>query len=339
MESGVLPYSVFTYDNTQNGMFGDGLPRIMSDPQKATNSAWRLLFDNASLSGVPMYLIDRAKVEPKDGRWEVVPGKIWYRIGGGLNNEPVLEVIRIEGSSEALIATVRLSEASMDDETSIPMARPDDGQSGTQAKQTAHGMAMLASAINIAFRDAARNFDTGITIPNIKRLYAWNMQYHPDDSVKGDMRVKARGSSVLLVREIQAQNLIMVLNLAATNPVMQQIVRIPQLMRQLFRALQVTGTDAVMTDEEIDAHMQRMQEEQGPSEAEIRMQVEQMKAETQIQIAEMQLKTEVVKAAATQGVAIQKIAADLRSAELGILSKERMQAAEIAVKERYGEGL
>ena len=41
--------------------------------------------------------------------------------------------------------------------------------------RTAMGMAMLMNAVNVVFRRVVKNFDDDMTMPNISRLYDWNM--------------------------------------------------------------------------------------------------------------------------------------------------------------------
>ena len=152
------------------------------------------------------------------------------------------------------------------------------------------------------------------------------------------MQVSARGSSVLLVRELQAQNLLMILNLAATNPLLGKLIRVPALARRLFQALQLSKDEAVLTEEEIK---QLEQEEAGQPdpETESKLQLEQMKLDNALRVAEMQMQTEVLRLATQQEMSVEKIAADLEKVRVQMQSKERLMAAEIAHKDRHGSGL
>ncbi len=60
-------------------------------------------------------------------------------------------------------------------------------------------------------------FDACITEPHIRRYYAWLMQYGEDPDEKGDFQIVARGSTALVERDIQSQEMVTVLQLCL-NP-------------------------------------------------------------------------------------------------------------------------
>ena len=60
-------YSIFRLDPQAAGLGGDGIPTMMRDPQAALNAAWRMTIENGSLSGVPMFILDRGAIRPADG--------------------------------------------------------------------------------------------------------------------------------------------------------------------------------------------------------------------------------------------------------------------------------
>ena len=63
----------------------------------------------------------------------------------------------------------------------------------------------------------ARTFDDYITEPHIRRYYRYLLQYGEDDSEKGDFQINARGSSALVERSLQAQEMAQLLS-ASLNP-------------------------------------------------------------------------------------------------------------------------
>jgi len=329
-------YSVFTFSESDSTLFGRGIPSMIRDPQSALNASYRLMLDNAAISGKPMYVINRDGLKPADKDWRIKPGKVFYRTGP-LDEGPAIEIVQIEGRTENLQGIMDTSLKFVDDESRLPLIA--QGDQGDGARQTAHGMTLLVSAVNITFQSAARRFDDQLTIPTIRRLYDWNMMYGTKESIKGDNEVRALGSSVLLLRELQAQNMMMILNLVAGNPDVAMMVRIPEVAKQLFRALQIDEDSIVLGE----AELQRAQEEaaanQPPSPEQIKMQMEQMKLQAQYEIEKMRLQAEMVKLATQQETTIQKISADLQKAKIETASKERLFAAETAIKARYGEGI
>ena len=83
LELNTAAYSVFRLDPSEASIFGFGMPSIIRDPQSATNAGFRMMMDNAGLSGMPMFVVDRDMVEPEDGDWAIAPGKIWLKTGCG----------------------------------------------------------------------------------------------------------------------------------------------------------------------------------------------------------------------------------------------------------------
>ena len=111
----------------------------------------------------------------------------------------------IPAQQEVYQAVIELCLRFVDLETNISMLA--SGEQGATSK-TAGGMSLLMNSVNVVFRRVVKNFDDGITTPAITRAYYYLMQFSNKEEIKGDYGVQARGSSVLLVREIQAQNLL-----------------------------------------------------------------------------------------------------------------------------------
>ena len=324
-----LPYSVFQLDESTAGFFTQGLPEKLRDGQAALNAAWRLLMNNAALSGVPVYIVDDKAVTPNQGdSIDIEPGKTYRRIGPSTENDAI-EVVQIAGNTTEIIAIIDKALDLMNDETNLPLVA--QGDQGAHAKQTAHGMSLLVAAVNIVFKFAARNWDNQITVPNLRRLYHWNMQFDPDPGLKGDMEVSARGASHLLVKEVMAQNLMMLINLTGTSEILSTIFKIPDMARKLVQALHLPADDIVSTDEEIEAERKAAAENAPPSPEEIKLQAEQIKAETAKYVADKDFETEVVKASGQEDREREKTEAQERMADKKLESEEDRFFAEQAL--------
>ena len=238
-------------------MFGFGVPYLMRDSQKAINGAWRMTMNNAALSAQPQVVVDTSRVEPADGSWTFESGKVWLLKGAAVPGagDP-FQTFNIPNNQAELMAIINMARQFADDETSLPVIeqRGDEGQS--HVTRTALGMAMLMNAVNVVFRRVVKNFDDQMTVPNITRMFDWNMQFSRKDNIKGDFEVDARGSSVLLVREIQAQNLMVMASTFTNHPVLGPMTKAAPLYRQTVAAYGLTPDDIVMTEEEIKAAQQ-----------------------------------------------------------------------------------
>ena len=338
LDSGELPYSVFRIDPDELGIFGQGIPALMEHGQGSINAAWRMIMENGGMAGVPMVIIDRSQIEPDDGSddYSIAPKKVWKRKRGTVKDAvPAIEVVTIEINTEALERIVSLIQHQINEETSLPLIS--QGEQSAKMTQTAHGMSLLTNAANVIFKNSARSFDQELLITCLRRLYHWNMQFHPDNKIKGDMRIVPLGSSVLLLRELQGQNLLMIVQMAGSNPMFQQIVRMPEMFRKLMNALQIPKDDVVVSDDEFKKLREAM--EQAPSPEEIKAQIEMAKLEVQREIAGMQFRTEVLRQAGNEKTTTAKLLADLDKTKLSLESNERLKAAEFAVKERHGTGI
>lgn len=346
LESGDLPYSVFRIDPTANNLIGSpGVPRMLRDPQKSLNAAWRMTMESAALTGVPMFVIDRMRVSPAVGNdWTIGPGKAWIsKTGfGPVEGGPPIQEVPITGDLNALLAVVNLSRQFMEEESSLPLIAQGQGDQGAAGgKQTAHGMTLLANAVNTVFRDAASQFDQDITIPNMQRLYEWNMLLTDDETVKGDMEIKALGSSVLLVNEIVSQNMLMLMNLVVGNPDAFPMLKFEDMVRLWFKTMRLEKYDLVRSEPEIEKLRQEAaaQEPQPDPADTIKLQIAQMTAEKEAHIAQLQFQTEILKLANQEKISIATIQSSLEKVSIQSRSKERLFMAEAGLKERHGEGI
>jgi hypothetical protein len=77
---------------------------------------------------------------------------------------------------------------------------------GQTMNETAQATSGRLSLITVSIKDVVKNFDT-FTEGILRGLYAWNMEFNPRKDIKGDFKVKARGVSSLVMKEIRMQAL------------------------------------------------------------------------------------------------------------------------------------
>ena len=344
VDNGPLPYSVFRMDPTENTVIGgEGIPAMVRDPQSSLNAAWRMALENGGLQGVGMFLVDTLRVEPAGDPtdYAIEPKKVW-KVKTGLSSNAAEDPIRqvsIGGNPSFLLNLIDVSRKHLDDESSLPLIA--QGDPGTGARQTAHGLTILQAAMNIQFKDAARGFDDDITIPNMTRLYEWNMTHSDDESVKGDMRCKARGSSVLLMNEILSQNILMLLNLTATHQEALAMVKMGELVRLWFKTLRLERHGLLKTDEEIKEEAEARAEQPAPADPVIegKKELAGIEHESKMAILQAQMQVEVLKLSNKENMTTAQIEAMLEKTRLTLRSKERANMAEFAIKEKHGTGI
>lgn len=355
LDSNDVVYSVFSLEEDENSPFGFGLPYLMRDPQAVLNAAQRMMMDNMGLSTGPQIVVNDKIIEPVDGDWKLKPRKVW-RIKNSENPaDHAFRTYNIDAHQAELANVIELARRAIDEETSMPQIA--QGEQGSGVTKTAQGMALLMNSANVIFRGSVKNFDDNVTVPMLQRFYDWNMQFNPKDEIKGDYEVDARGSSVLMVREMMAQNLIMIANLFGDHPVYGEWLKHSDLMRAIFRAHMIPADEITKTEREYKADMKAKEGQIDPM-----MAIEQMKAEekekdrelerekidAQIQVANLEAEVRRYVADTNYDALMNRLAEELnmdRDALDAKLSeqrenreaKERALAVEAAMKERTGD--
>lgn len=241
LDTGDLPYDVFVWEKVDLSPFGVGIPYLMRYAQRTINAAWRALLDNMGVSAGPQIVMSR-EVTPVDGRYEITGRKLWTMEPGG-DVDKAFRVYEVPSRQNELTGIIRLAMEFADSETALPMIAQGDANS---APDTVGVTNLLMNASNTVQKRIARQFDDSITKPHLKRYYDWHMQYDPDDSIKGDMEVSARGSTALVQRDIRNQSIDLVVA-AATHPVFGAFVEPEKLFRVYLESKSITP-DSVMKD-------------------------------------------------------------------------------------------
>lgn len=159
------------------------------------------------------------------------------------------------------------------------------------AAGTASGMSMLMGAANIVLKDLLSSWDNGVSQPVFEGFYHWNMRYNPDQDIKGDFNVDARGASSLIAKEVRAQQLQQFL-VATNNPDDRVLVNRKKAVREWANCLEMA--DVMHTDDEIEAQAKSPEAQQ---QAQL-MQMQQQLAMAELQGRGMKLMAEAERAAA-----------------------------------------
>jgi hypothetical protein len=338
LDSGECLYSVWTLEKDDASIFGYGLPYILRHPQKALNAAWRMMLDNAGLSTGPQIVINTEQIEPADGSgdYTLAPRKVWRR-KGGTPNVPAFEVYNIDSHQAELAGIIEMASAFIDQDSNMPMVA--QGEQGTNVTQTAHGMSLLMNSANVVFRRLIKNWDDDITTPCIRRMYDWNMQFSPKEYIKGDYEVDARGTSVLLLRELTAANLMSVAMNLTVHPVIGPLLKPEPLTRKLMQANMLSADELVLTDAEIEAKKAEAAQQPAPPEphvlaAETEMNKINLANENAKELALIDRETKLMLSAQTGNVKLDEIGQKDRATKVKVDSDERKMAVEAAVTQR-----
>ena len=202
----VLPYYVYYFDKDESSIYGEGVAAIMRDPQKLTNASVRAMIDNASHCAGPQYEVNTDLLADGEDPQDIGAFKVWLRTGrdADVAGKEVVRIKQISSYTPEFMQMWQAFSRAGDESTIIPRYLQGDSRvSG--AGRTASGLSMLMGQANVGLSDLVKQFDDGITKPFISSMYHWNMQFNPNEEIKGDMETEARGSTALMAKEIRAQ--------------------------------------------------------------------------------------------------------------------------------------
>ncbi|HWV16506.1 MAG TPA: hypothetical protein VN030_13820 [Cellvibrio sp.] len=354
MESEDWPYSVFCWNKDDNCIFGTGIPRAMRMGQAVINTAWRLMLDNATKSAGPQIVHDDG-VKPMDNNYQISPWKIWRKNNPNMKVEDAFRIFTFPSVQNELANIYNLAKAQIDEETNLPMIA--QGEQG-QVTPTLGGMSMLMNAAGAVRRNQVKHFDDDVTVPIIQRFYDWNMQFNPRDEIKGDMRVFARGTSALLVKEQQSQALFAVLDKYVGSPVLSRFFKDEGLsvLRKAIQSLHVNPDDIIKDVETYEKELREAQEAaQGQEQQQDpRIVAEQMRGENRMrelemeaqmhaqnnqlayEIARMKTQGELARLANDRDISIAQLEADLKKAGWKMDLDKSMFTTEVQMKQMEG---
>ena len=209
-----LPYHAFPYELNPYQFFGVGVPENMEDAQMIMNGHMRMAIDNLSLAGNMVFDIDETMLVPGQSM-TIHPGKIFRRQSG----QPGQAVVGLKFPNTAgeNIQMYDKARQLADEETGIPSIM--HGQTGvTGTGRTAAGLSMLLNSAGTSIKTVIKNIDDFLLRPLGETLFAWNMQFNTETpEIKGDLHIKARGTTSLMQKEVRSQRLMTFLQVASNQ--------------------------------------------------------------------------------------------------------------------------
>jgi hypothetical protein len=363
LEGGELPYDFYVWERVADSVWGYGIPYLMRAQQKVLNAAWRQMMDNAGVSSGPQIIVKAGAIQPADKQWQLSARKIWFATDEVDDVRKAFTAVEFNSHQAELSGIIKMAMELADMETGVPVIM--QGEKGA-APDTVGGMQMLMNSANVVLRRLVKQFDDMITRPHIRRYYDYNMMYNEDEEVKGDFSIDARGSSALLIRDIQNQAFLNLLA-AGANPVYGVYLDTQKLFEKALQAQHIDPKDVFKSEEELEKikEQQKNPQEAPPDPAmavaQLRGEIEMKKAQAQnegdmaelqvrqaiaqqdgeIRMAEMQLTREIemLKMANTQNLTLEQIKAKLADTAMRERGKKELYAAEANLKMTTGQGI
>lgn len=256
-----FPYHWYFFDKDETSFWGEGIPAIMRDPQSLVNASVRAMLDNAAISAGPLIEANMALLQPNEDPTDLYPFRVFLRNSRGMDAQSkALHVTSLPSYTREFLELVQFFMQAADEVTTIPRYLYGDTKGMSGAGATASGLSMLMSTVSITLKDQVKHFDDGITTPFISAMYAWNMQFNPDEDVKGDFKVLAKGSTSLIAKEVRFEGLSRFMELT-NNPMDAPLVNRRQLLAEILKYLDLDDMGLLHSREEVEAMQQRAEQE------------------------------------------------------------------------------
>lgn len=364
LEDGGIPYDFYVWEKVAGSCWGYGIPYLMRAQQKVLNAAWRQMMDNAGVSSGPQIVVKPSVIQPADKQWQLTGRKIWYATDDMDDVRKAFATFEFNSHQGELAGIIKMATELADAETGVPTIM--QGEKGA-APDTVGGMQMLMNSANVVLRRLVKQFDDMITKPHIRRYYDYNMMYGEDEEIKGDFTIDARGSSALMVRDIQNQSFLNLLA-AAVNPVFGKYLDPKKLFEKALQAQHIDPAEVFKPEEEIERieEMEKQAQGQQPPDpriaaAQIRAQSDMQKVQaqnqgdmaelqTRLQIAQFNMQSrqaelqqqreiEMLKMANSQNLTLEQIKAKLADTAMRERGRKELFAAEQRLKLVAGSGI
>jgi len=269
-----LPYMVCPYKRDPVSPFGIGLPLLVRDAQRVVTQSWHMVLDNSAISSGPQVVMQKDLIEPVDGEWEMRPRKAWFLTDLSANVNQAFQFFIPPNVSADLMAVLNAAKQFAEEESGIPlMAAGLQGGTGVTT-DSATGMGLLQQASTTLLDLLNEMWDDLMTTKAIKRLYAWNMQYNPDPSIKGNFELDVKSSSDYRNKQLYIRDMEKLSLEASQNPQTGKYVNLDELLIARLSMMHLPSSRIIRTPDEVKAYEEQMAQAQGPNPEVMKMQLE-----------------------------------------------------------------
>lgn len=259
-----IPYYWYPFMEDDTAFWPEGIASLLRHPQAAMNASVRATQDNAAASSRPLCGINMQALAPGEDPWKMLASGTVLFDKSGINLSQAFQATTIPSCIEHNLTLAKFwQEAS--DELSTPRFNAGDGRI-TGAGQTASGLSMLMGASNILLKDHVKLFDDTVSAPFLRGMFRWNMQWNPDDSIKGDFAVVASGSQSLIAKEVRAQQIPGVISLFS-HPAFAPFIRPRKLLEVALEQTDLPAERILRTEEEAAEYEQQQAQQAALAQA------------------------------------------------------------------------
>ena len=289
LENGKFPYDIMVWQRRLGIPFGIGVARQIRPAQRIVVGAMRHMMDNAGIAGGPMLFIDTNVVQASEGPNEVRPWKVYVAaddyVPGESSPREAIQFLTAPMLQAELQNIVELGMKMAEDVTGLPLIM--QGQTSQRTPNTLGGMQLQNNNASTILRRVARLFDEYVTEPHIRRYYDHILQYSEDDSMKGEFKINALGSTALIERDLADQAMIQ-MGQYVLNPVFGKDPK--KWLDEMLKVSKLDPTNLSYDDDEWQSIVENMAAQaEGPPDT--RVEVAQMQIQGAQQLEEFKAQT------------------------------------------------
>jgi hypothetical protein len=268
---GEKPYTKTSFIKCPGAFWGKGIPKIIEDLQGICNAAARALVNNMGIASGPQVEINVERLPPNEDITNIYPWKIWQVVSDPTgSSNPAVRYNQPDSRSNELMSVYEKFSRLADDHSGIPAYVYGD-LNVQGAGRTSSGLSMLMGAAGKGIRQVVMHIDSDIVKPIVQRQFVYNMRYEPDESIKGDAQIVAKGAINLAVKETVNVRRIEFLN-ATANPIDIEIIGKEgrsAILREVAKGLQMPVDEVIPSREtaEVDTKLQAIAQAQQAQQA------------------------------------------------------------------------
>ena len=199
-------YHAFIYtEDEDSGLTGVGLPEEIRDSQMSLCASTRALMDNMAATAGPILEVNTSLL-PRGRKTigAVHAFQVIEREGDGPEAQyPAVRDIKTDSHVGEILNIIEMQRQQLDIESNLPAFTMGGMQQPLgEAFRTSNNMSMMMGGANMVTKDTVRAFDR-FTTSLLNSLLRWNMEFNPNESLKGDYQVVAKGNLSLVAKEVR----------------------------------------------------------------------------------------------------------------------------------------
>jgi hypothetical protein len=226
---------------------------VLADVGDVVHSAGRALVNNMAMASGPQVGVNVDRLPADEDVTNLVPWRVWQHGESQFNaSTPAITFFQPEMKAAELLGVIEKFYGLADDFSLVPRYLSGSGPVAG-AGRTASGLSMLMDSAYKGLKSVVTNIDIYVIERLLRALYNHNMQFDPDETLKGDAQVVARGAVSLMQMESLQLRRNEFLQ-ATNNPTDQQIIGAvgrAEVLREVAKGLEMDTTRIIPSREQL----------------------------------------------------------------------------------------